>query len=169
MFFPLKDWNGIIPMGNHPGSFSSTRKHDIHTGVDLYTHKEASVYAMEDGKVIAIEDYTGPNAQSPWWLPTKALLVESESGVICYGEIEPWPSLKKGDPILGGSRIGLVKPVLKPGKQRKDILNHSRFMLHVELYKHGTKETVWWKLNDKRPECLLDPTSLLLFAKNCNY
>ncbi len=36
---------------------------------------------MEAGVVVGVEDFTGPAAGSPWWLPTKAVLVEGASGV----------------------------------------------------------------------------------------
>lgn len=47
------------------------------------------------GPVVAIVDFTGQSAGSPWWNETKAVLVESKSGVICYAEIEP--TVKVGD------------------------------------------------------------------------
>lgn len=34
-------------------------------------------------------------------------------------------------------------------------------MLHIELYSHGTTESVWWKLDSNKPENLLDITELL--------
>lgn len=163
--FPLTCWAKEIPQANHPGSFGFKRKHDIHTGVDLYTEGYSLVYAVEDGEVVAVEDYTGPTADSPWWLPTKAILVEGESGVVCYGEVEPKKTLKKN--VVKGQCIAEIRPVLPPSKQRSDIKDHSRFMLHMELYKQGTTESVWWYHNQEKPENLLDPTDLLKRSLTC--
>ena len=162
--FPLKNWQGEIPTGDHPGAFSSIRKHDIHTGVDLYvSHENETVYAIESGRVVNIENFTGPEVNSPWWLSTMSVLVEGNSGVFCYGEIEPVEGLRIGNKICVGQELGFVKPVLKSGKEKPEtIKNHSRYMLHLELYKKGTTESVWWNLNQQKPKCLLDPTRILI-------
>jgi len=159
--FPLKVWNGIIPVGSHPGAFASRRKYDFHTGVDLYVPGEVPVFAVETGKVVAIENFTGPEAESPWWLPTKAILVEGKSGVVCYGEVEPGCA-NIGKELQEGEPIAFVKPVLHEDKKRDDIPGHSRFMLHFELYEHGTTESVWWLFKQDKPQNLLDPTGLLI-------
>lgn len=161
--FPLSDWKGMIPLRDHPGSFGAFRSHDRHTGVDLYTDVLSPVYAVESGVVVEIEDFTGPNAGSPWWLPTKSIMIEGSSGVVCYGEVEP-VDIKKGDVVLVGQLIAHVIPVLQEGKERQDIPGHSRFMLHLELYETGTRQAVWWKLGDLKPENLLDPTQKLIEA-----
>jgi murein DD-endopeptidase MepM/ murein hydrolase activator NlpD len=160
--FPLSGWNGNIPLKPHPGSFGVKRKHDIHTGIDLYCNENANVFAVEDGVVLAIEEFTGPKANSPWWLSTKCLLVEGESGVVCYGEIEP--NVSVGNLVKSGQKIANVLPVLK--KTKTDIKNHSRWMLHFELYTHGTRETIWWRLEQPQPDNLLDPTDLLIGILN---
>lgn len=159
-YFPLQKWCGFIPINPHPGAFAAIRKHDIHTGVDLYTDGKNSVFSVENGIIISIEDFTGPEANSPWWLSTKAVLIEGESGVVCYGEIEPI-NIKVGDLVNRGQMIAKVSPVLPEGKDNKNILNHSRFMLHIELYRHGTKTPVWWHLNQPKPDSLLNPTKHL--------
>ena len=138
------------------GQYGAVRKFDIHTGVDLYCDEGTPVIAIETGKIVAIENYTGASADSPWWNETKALLVESESGVICYGEVTPNANLKVGDTVHKGSNIATVTRVLKNDKGRPTT------MLHFELYKHGTTESVIWDLDKPKPENLLDPTKLLL-------
>ena len=158
--FPLFNWKGNIPTGKHPGAFGATRKHDVHTGVDLYVPDNELVIAIESGIVVAIEDFTGPKANTPWWNDTKAVLIEGESGVVCYGEILPM-GIYTGEMVCRGQCIGFVKNVLPATKIRKDIVGHSNYMLHFELYKTGTRETVFWNLNQDKPEELLDPTNLL--------
>jgi phosphopantothenoylcysteine decarboxylase len=126
-----------IPIGNHPGAFLCKRKHHTHTGVDLYTKDGASVFSVEAGKIVGREAFTGPKENSPWWNETDCLLVEGATGVVCYGEIMPSKYLNIGDTVERGTYLGEVKQVLKDGKERPDIMGHSKSMLHMELYPHG--------------------------------
>ena len=133
------------------GAFGAIRKHDIHTGVDLYCRAGTKVYAMENGEVVNIDFFTGPIAGSPWWNDTFAVLIEGKHGVICYGEIAPVDGLSVGHKIKEGDLIGRVAQVLKKNKRKP------MSMLHLELYKHGTRETVWWKHGEAKPDQLLNP------------
>ena len=152
--WPLINCNiDSIPDGDHRGAFGKVRKYDTHTGVDLYCNPATRVIAVESGIVVSIENFTGPDAGSPWWNATKAILVEGASGVILYGEIEPEAQIKIGKPVMCGEILGTVKTVLKKDK------GQPMTMLHLELYKHGTNESVWWHTD--RPNNLLDPTKLL--------
>ncbi len=135
------------------GVFGAIRKHDIHTGVDLYCEPGSEVFAIEDGVVIAVQPFTGEAAGYPWWHETSAVLVEGTSGVICYGEIEAL--VEKGNYIQTGSVIGKVKTVLKNDK------GLPMTMLHIELYKARTTETTIWPLDEPMPANLLDITPLL--------
>jgi hypothetical protein len=116
---------------------------------------------MEAGKVVAIEDFTGAAAGSPWWLDTKSVLVEGESGVVCYGEITPESDLRVGDSVVRGQQLGAVKMVLRKDKGRP------RSMLHLELHRPGTTRTSPWMHGDPRPATLLDATELLIEAARC--
>lgn len=147
-----------IPMTGHPGSFSCQRKHEKHTGVDLYTVDGALVHAVEAGTVVGKEHFTGEWDKSPWWNNTECLLVEGATGVICYGEILVPFYISVGSRVEKGQFIGNVKRVLKEGKERPDIEGHSTSMLHMELYPHGTV-----KASDGFDgELLNDPTPFLL-------
>jgi murein DD-endopeptidase MepM/ murein hydrolase activator NlpD len=149
-----------LPFGNHPGAFGFVRKNHIHEGVDLYCKEGTEVSAVEDGVIVAVIDFTGGNAvpPSPWWHDTKAILVEGESGVVVYGEINPafvfWP----GDQIFAGELIGHVTPVLKKDKGRP------MTMLHIELHRPGTRDAFEWPVEGPRPASLLDPTPRLMEA-----
>jgi len=154
--WPLFEGPVVWPDG--PGTFGARRKHDVHTGVDLYTWPGMSVLAVEPGVVVAVEDYTGPNAGSPWWLPTQAVLVEGASGVVCYGEVAPLKKTVVGARVAREDCIAGVKSVLRSNKGRP------MTMLHLELYVAGTRESVWWRLDEPRPPELLDPTELLRAA-----
>lgn len=165
--FPLKKWKLDIPRGDHPGAFGAIRKFDIHTGVDLYCSPGTAVYSVEDGEVIEIEKFTGPDAESPWWHETLAVLIRGSSGVVCYGEvsigyiphIENPAYLKIGDQVSQGDLIGWTKQVLKKDKGKP------MCMLHLEVYSSETNETVWWKKDESKPENLFDPTEKLLASE----
>lgn len=164
--FPLFYCNGI-PVGNHPGAFGYRRFCSHHTGVDLYTPwlTGTAVHAVESGRIIAKEAFTGPQDNSPWWNDTDAILVEGASGVICYGEICP-NALKVGDVVSQGMGLGLVIPVLPEGKERPDIPGHSRSMLHIELYKRERRTcSTSWPLDTEKHPYLVDPTPYLLECK----
>ena len=139
-----------------PGRFAAVRRYDMHTGIDLYAPPGTEVVAVERGKVVLVEDFTGPRAGSPWWHDTQAVLVEGASGVVCYGEMTP--IVKLGAEVERGDLLGHVERVLRRDKGRPTS------MLHVELYRPGTRETVHWDLDEPQPEDLLDPTDLLVEA-----
>jgi ubiquinone/menaquinone biosynthesis C-methylase UbiE len=130
--------------------------HDTHTGVDLYCDLGTEVFAVEGGKVVSVERFTGDAAGSPWWLETWAVLVEGASGVVVYGELEK-PSVAEGDHVVAGARVGKVARVLIKDKGRP------MSMLHLELYAAGTTRTKWWRY--ERPADLVDPTPYLLEAE----
>ncbi len=161
--FPLKDFRLAIPP-TEDGSFGRVRRFDIHTGVDLYTPEGTAVYAIEDGEVVAVDDFTGVEQTGPdieiAYLYTQVAMIKGGSGVVAYGEIVPF--VKTGDRVKEGDIIGRVTSVLpedypagEPG------YTPSRSMLHFELYEAGATETVWWHLGEDQPEGLLDPTTLL--------
>lgn len=154
--FPIKFKHVDFPRGQEPGAFGTVRKHDIHTGVDLYCEDGDEVVCVENGTVVAIEAFTGEHADSPWWNDTWAVLVEGEHGVICYGEIIPAEGLKIGDKLVYNQFIGNVRQVLK-----KDKGKNPPSMLHFELYTHGTRKTVWWHHGNEQPERLRNPVPLL--------
>lgn len=162
--FPLNkaECSGI-PIKGHPGSFLCKRKHHVHTGVDLYTDDGACVYPVEDGTVVGIEHFTGPQDNQPWWHDTECILIEGASGVVCYGEITPNPNIRIGDNVWTNEQVGKVKRVLKEGKERPDIMGHSTSMLHLELYPHG-KYKAFEEFGDNPDDfnILQDPTPYLL-------
>jgi phosphopantothenoylcysteine decarboxylase len=157
-WFPVNLASGI-PVADHPGAFSVQRKHSKHTGVDLYALEGSPVMAVESGRVVAVEHFTGPQDNSPWWENTDCVLVEGPSGVVCYGEIEP--HVKVGDELSRGEILGYVIRVLKAGKERPDIPGHRPSMLHMELYPFGTRKPSEGFSTDLR-----DPTPQLLDAYN---
>lgn len=152
---PIRVLTHPLPELGEPGAFGTVRKHDIHTGVDLYAPKETLIYTMEAGTVVAVEAFTGEHADSPWWNDTWAILIEGVSGVIVYGELDHC-HLQVGDSLWENELVGWIEPVLK-----KDKGVTPTGMLHIELHVHGTTKTSWWRHGEDRPESLLDPTELL--------
>lgn len=145
-----------IPTGMHDGAFGVRRKHDYHTGIDLYCPSGTPVFAVEAGTVTQHGPFTGALAESPFWHDTDYLMVMGASGVVCYGELALNPSLQVGSPIEQGQRLGTIKQVLKKDKGKP------MSMLHLELYRAEYKGgPVWWNHGESRPESLLDPTQRL--------
>jgi len=147
-----------IPIGkNHPGSFGVDRHHDVHTGVDLYAPYGCPVRAIESGKIIQIEWFTGSKINMPWWNNTRAVYIEGKTGVFNYGEIQEYKKIKVGQTIEQGEYFGYVISVLKKYKGRP------MSMLHLELYDHGYIDD-WgkWVIGTSQPEHLKDPTPYLL-------
>jgi hypothetical protein len=134
--------------------FGSVRKHDIHTGVDIYCAEETIVIASEPGEVISVEQFTGRDVGSPWWNDTWAVVIKTETHYALYGEILPYIFLDKT--IRAGQPIGAVIPVLKKDKGINPLT-----MLHFEMYTE-TPVALEWKLGEPKPTNLIDPTEYLL-------
>lgn len=158
--FPIRNFDQDIPINPHPGGFGTERKFHIHEGVDLYCEENTPVLSIENGIIIDILPFTGQFAGSPWWEETHCVMVLGDSGLINYGEIRPVNYLYPGLKVEQGSTIGFIKRVLKKDKGRP------MSMLHFELYNDLVKEPVEWKLGEKIPKNLLDPTNLLLRIKS---
>jgi murein DD-endopeptidase MepM/ murein hydrolase activator NlpD len=153
---PLDPMPAEIPGKDHPGGFGTYRKHDIHTGIDLYCEPNAAVYAIESGTVVAIVGFTGPSVHSPWWHETDAVIVKSRhSGKhIVYGEVKS--TRKVGDDVYAGDLIANVVTVLKKDK------GLPMTMLHLEYYTEDFNlDPVVWLHYGPQPEQLLDPGKLL--------
>jgi len=160
---PLYPMPPVPASRRHPGAFGVQRKHDIHTGVDLYAPHGCPVRAMCDGEVLAVEPFTGPSIDMPWWNDTKVIYIETiHHQVLAYGEIETL--LSPGDMIKHGQIIGYVLTVLKEYRGRP------MSMLHMEMYQGmagsiiRSTEPFWdiWEHPNKRPKYLQDPTYYLL-------
>lgn len=160
MKFPLKDYKYEIPTGDELGAFGVTRKHDMHTGVDLYCNEGDEVHAMCDGQIVAIEWFTGPSVQMPWWNDTQAIAIRSYFGTINYGEVKVNTDFKVGDNVKAGDLIGWVTPVLKKDKGKVP----STSMLHMELYTDYMGDWALWGVGKPQPSNLLDPTPMLKSA-----
>ena len=151
----------LIIKPDAPGLFGAVRKHDIHTGIDLYCEMNESVYVIQSGVVKAVEIFTGPRAGFPWWNETFVVVVEHEDGsAFAYGELAP--CVKAGDIVLEGDIVGWAIPVLKKDKGRPMV------MVHLERYSYlkldeTVSYTALWLLDQPMPDNLEDPTPYLTF------
>lgn len=157
MKWPLFEQLPHVPISNSPASFAYKRSYYYHPGIDLYCPEGTEVLSIEDGVVINVEIFTGPEAipVSPWWNKTWGVLVEGKSGVLGYCELKPMFYIKPGFKLKEGDMIGRIIPVLKRDK------GNGTTMLHFEKYKAGIKNHVTWHLEEDKPELLEDPTDLL--------
>lgn len=157
MKWPLRNKEPAIPEVGSVGDFAFRRSFYYHPGIDIYCDLGQEVQAIEDGEVVHIENFTGPDADppSPWWMETWSILIEGNSGSLGYCEIKPLPHIKIGLKVKEGDLIATVVPVLKRNK------GNGTTMLHFEQYMHGTRHHVTWFLDTHKPLELLNPRTLL--------
>jgi len=157
MKWPLKNKTPAIVAEGSVGDFAFRRSFYYHPGIDIYCGFGQEVQAIEDGTVVHIENFTGPNANppSPWWMETWSILIEGQSGVLGYCELKPLPHIQVGMSVKEGDVIATVVPVLKKDK------GNGTTMLHFEQYVSGTRHHVTWVLDTDKPSELLNPRDLL--------
>ncbi len=162
MKWPLKNKIPSIPAVGQVGDFAFRRSFYHHPGIDIYCDFGQEVQAIEDGTVVHIENFTGPNANppSPWWLETWSILIEGASGVLGYCELKPLPHIVVGCSVKEGEVIATIVPVLKKDK------GNGTTMLHFEKYAPQTRQHVTWVLDTHKPDELEDPRDLLEKIKN---
>jgi hypothetical protein len=158
MKWPIFNKPPIIPDSDSPAAFGHKRSYYYHSGIDLYCEENQEIIAIESGKIVNIEIFTGPEADppSPWWNQTYSIMVEGKSGVIGYCELKPMFYIYLGMEIEEGDLLGKIIPVLKRDK------GNGTTMAHIELYKPGAKSHLTWNHGEEKPDQLLDPTKLLI-------
>lgn len=149
---PLKEYD--LPSLESQNCFAAKRKHDYHTGVDLFCEENDEVYSMYDGIVTNVIEFTG-YSESPWWNDTLAVMIYHPEiqKTFLYGEI--LTKIKVGRTVKAGQEIGRVKTVLKKDKGKP------MTMLHMECYKGLQNNAVWWYHDKKCPNNLEDITKYL--------
>jgi hypothetical protein len=149
---PLKEYD--LPSLESQNCFAAKRKHDYHTGVDLFCEENDEVYSMYDGIVTNVIEFTG-YSESPWWNDTLAIMIYHPEiqKTFLYGEI--LTKIKVGRTVKAGQEIGRVKTVLKKDKGKP------MTMLHMECYKGLQNNAVWWYHDKKCPNNLEDITKYL--------
>lgn len=156
-FRAMGRWETGLPLPPHPGAFGIRRRHHTHEGVDLYVPISTPVSAVEAGQVVAVKPFTGPKANTPWWLDTMAVFVQGPSGMVVYGEIAA--HVIAGQSVACGEILGVVIPVLRHDKGRP------MSMLHLELRENGNTADIEWRVHTEKPKGLKDPTEFLRNSK----
>jgi hypothetical protein len=137
------------------GLFAAERKHDVHTGLDLYCEEGEHVRCLAKGLVINIFTFTGEEVGTPWWNTTEAIVVDCGDLIYVYGEVIH--TVEIGQTVNVGDTLGLVTPVLKVNK---GITPTS--MLHLEVWqKFWYIENFTWNKGYDKPNGLLNPLSVL--------
>jgi murein DD-endopeptidase MepM/ murein hydrolase activator NlpD len=136
-----------------------------HGAVDLYGRHMDPVFAMADGRIVSFYYF---------YEGTYALFVDHGDYVVNYGEVDPSslsrlkldaeltntyerrkiiPTDKIGSTVKAGDQIAFV------GK-----LNSGSSMLHLEMYRPGTKFNLPWRgfPNSPAPDAMYNPTDFLL-------
>jgi murein DD-endopeptidase MepM/ murein hydrolase activator NlpD len=156
MVWPI-DVTPVLPDLGVRRDFGSARNWSYHSGIDLYCPSNTPVRAMEDGEVVAVEHFTKPDAQSPGYNNTWAVLIYGISGTLVYGEI--WPQVEQYSKIKSGQIIGHTLPIFKRSKLA---------MLHFERYDCLVHQTGLWRLQEEPPSGLVNPRPLLERAMQLN-
>jgi len=154
------------------GSFLEKRTDRIHCGIDLYAPKKTEVFAVENGTIHSISEFTNPN-QIPYWNITYEIILHAESTYYFrYAELDE-VFVKKNDSVSEGDVIASVGQVLNPDKIDEHQPHYIQqlakdgklSMLHFEMYDQAPERSKDylggnWFTKDK-PRGLCDPTSFL--------
>lgn len=149
--------------------FAAVRKHDIHTGMDIFTESGTQATSPFDGIVVKMGNFTGNDAEptpSPWWNNTQYVVVkhfipafytygELVERFVLYGEIAISPELFVGKNVKEGELLGTIVEVLKNNK------GLPTSMLHVEMYEECPPFPAIWNIGERRPTYLCDPHRFL--------
>ena len=166
---PLVEINNIPISGQ--GSFWENRGDRRHCGIDLYAQKGDEIYAITNGKVMAVEVMTHPDFIH-YWNITYQIVVKTAGFYIKYGEIAN-PQVEVGDFVREGQFVAQVGQVLDGDKIGENdpvyvqkLKNAKHAMLHLECWKNDpitSHENYlggnWFE--DKKPENLMNPEFLL--------
>ena len=154
---PLPGYSWSLPVGKyHPSGFGAKRPGSFHAGVDLFCAHNQTLASVEEGIVIAIQDFSKQQKNRPWFNRTRVVLIEGESGVVAYCNVQERKGLQVGDLVDAGEVIGKVVRLNKKRRRK------NKCMLHIELYTQETSRRVVWSYNFPKPPQLLDPTNHLV-------
>ncbi|MBN2065532.1 MAG: M23 family metallopeptidase [Candidatus Thermoplasmatota archaeon] len=167
-----KSHSRYLPCDGESGSFWEQRQDRFHCGVDIYAPQKSDIISIADGTVVDLGIFTSPS-QVRYWNTTYYLVIANNGGTFFrYAELDD-VAVEKGTAIQAGDFLGSVGQVLHIKKiddtcplyirQLKEKKHTS--MLHIEwhdrpLFPSKTYLGGNW-FGTRKPEGLLDPTSLL--------
>jgi murein DD-endopeptidase MepM/ murein hydrolase activator NlpD len=154
------------------GTFLECRKDRVHCGVDLYAPRKTPVYAVDDGIIQQVSQFTSPT-QNPYWNVTyQILLYDTSTYYYRYAELDT-VLVSQNETVSSGQQIGLVGQVLNPQNVKethpeyiKKLIEENKLsMLHFEVYSCLPESSKYylggnWFAKDK-PKGIIDPTVLL--------
>lgn len=181
----MRRWLWPLPEGEDdevptkgPRAFGAVRKYDVHVGVDLVAKPRTSVFSVLDGYVEAIVDFTGPEAGSPWWESTEAVIVRLVQSQVCvlYGEVCASRGLRAGALLRRGGFVGTVARARRRETLCLLLGLAPSAMLHLELWESPAavraryagalaRQPNDWPKDGVQPVGLLDPTLYLSSAE----
>lgn len=154
------------------GTFLENRKDRVHCGVDLYAPRNTPVYAVDDGIIQSISEFTTPKQNDYWNKTFEIILYDELKYYYRYAELDS-VLVNKNERVSAGQRIGLVGQVLNPNQPHHDqpeyikrLIKKDRVsMLHFEMYDclpgHSDKYLGGNWFGENEPKGLLDPRSFL--------
>ena len=146
-------------MPHELGVFGAERTHDIHTGIDLYCDEFDYVFAIDHGKVIEVNYFTGPECNTPWWHTTYCIVIEHKdlNSFVLYGEVIPF--VREGDTINKGQIIGQVTKVLRKDKGLPSCMLHLE--QYIDHYQPGEHADWPYPRKENTNPNLIDPMNLI--------
>ena len=139
----------------------------------MYADALGDVVAIEEGKVVEVQEFTSPE-KIYYWNVTYSILIQKSDGIILrYAELDD-TLVKEGDEVKPGQLIGHVGLVLNldkideraPKYIQKLKETGSPAMLHFEMHK-GLPDTTSARylggnyFTNEKPGTLLNPTEYL--------
>lgn len=163
--------NTTIPQPGTRGGFWEFRGDRHHAGIDLYAAPDCDVFAIENGVVVEVTQFTSPDILH-YWNVTYSILLRSESGLLFrYAELGE-ALVTPGENVKSGQLIGHVGLVLNPdeiGPQDPGYIQELKSaglpsMLHFEMHQSQPDLTEYLGGNyfsQLPPAQLMDPTPFL--------
>jgi murein DD-endopeptidase MepM/ murein hydrolase activator NlpD len=154
------------------GRFLEQRRDRVHCGVDFYAPRRTPVFAVDDGIIHSISEFTNPNQNVYWNKTFEIILYDELEFFYRYAELET-VFVKRNEKVSAGKRIGSVGQVLNSTKINQEdpeyiqrlVKENKTSMLHFEMYNCSPEPSNnylggnWFAEN--KPKGLLDPTRFL--------
>jgi murein DD-endopeptidase MepM/ murein hydrolase activator NlpD len=164
--------NRTIPVSGQPGSFWEDRGDRHHAGVDMYAPELSDVIAIEDGEVVEVKVFSGPEMIHYWNVTYSIFIKNSEGKFLRYAELHD-AVVKEGDHVQGGQLVGHVGAILNLDKINETSPEYVQklkkkglpAMLHFEIYTQIPNNKIKYMggnyFHNEQPADLVDPTPYL--------
>lgn len=111
-YWPVPDsFSPTPPAPGEHGCFWEDRGDRYHAGIDLYSPEGSPVLAIENGRVVLVQQFTSPDLVD-YWNVTYSVIIETASGFVTrYAELSQI-TIQSGEMVISGQIIGRVGLVL---------------------------------------------------------